>query len=195
MVQVLIFWPGPWLCASINCLSPPQKSCLDQVWLARDGWNHETYWAGSIGLENLKERTIGRWPAGNRRWSSKYMGSQLHWAEDHAVHRSLALWHSGSQIPWNLTLSPHFEWVSLSGNQTTLPINISLVFLSWYYRTRSFCPDLRAEDGSGRSPPVLTPTCGPGFPIRDVSRSHGFLEERWTLPENIQKQPSEKLSE
>lgn len=177
----------------------PKRAVRTKFGLARDGWNHETYWAGSVGLENLKERTIGRWPAGNRRWSSKYMGSQLHWPEDHTVHRSLALWHSGSQIPWNLTLSPPFPeqlWVGLSfwePNNTTYKHQPDVPFMVLQDQILLTRP--QSWGWKWKEPPHPIPHMRAWLLIRDVSRSHGFLGERWTLPENIQKQPSEKLSE
>lgn len=92
-------------------------------------------------------------------WSDSLIG-----ADNQTVYWHQFLWGCGFYgIPGNLKTNPPFPVpvgvVSVSGNQKTLPINISLVFLPWYHRTTNLWPNLKAADGGESRPlaPKYTP--------------------------------------
>lgn len=116
--SLLMFQPGPWLCAPIHCLSPPPTQLL--------GWNTVNIRAdpemdGVVLHSELGQTVRQLWTkrqevtSWQQEVKKQILEQLLNCSRNLAVHWHQLLWGSGSYgILWNLTTNPPFPelvWV------------------------------------------------------------------------------------
>lgn len=162
----------------------PQHSCLDQIQptyalanicMARDGQSCATQWArsGCLGSVNKKTGSYQLATGGEEAdpWSRCFVVAET----------KLFIGISSCELlspvgSYTLKTNPPLSWASLSGYVSRKktkkhPINISLMFLLWYFRVGNLWWNLKAADRCGiRVPPTFLP---PPQPLTILASIHG----------------------
>ena len=189
----------------------PQHSCLDQIQptyalanicIARDGQSCATQWArsGCLGSVNKKTGSYQLATGGEEAdpWSRCFVVAET----------KLFIGISSCELlspvgSYTLKTNPPLSWASLSGYVSRKktkkhPINISLMFLLWYFRVGNLWWNLKAADrrgirGPSHVPPPTPATYNPLLPFKEVIKSHELKWIEGTLKQkNPQKMKTDK---